>query len=200
MLVDVQRQCCSSARPTVSMLVVLPHCMLLSVSVFIGQLTLNYCPTVSIIHVKIIVTVSQKMLVVMLVVLLHCMLLAAPVFIGQLTLFNVFITYKLQSARSFLPRDAMQARSLLSSSVRLSVTFVDHVKTNKDIFEIFLPSVATPFQVFHTKRGGDIPTVTPLTGASNTYKGYEKMTIFDQYLALSQKRLQLDGHMQRDNL
>jgi len=25
-------------------------------------------------------------------------------------------------------------------SVRLSVTFVDHVKTNKDIFEIFLPS------------------------------------------------------------
>jgi len=34
-----------------------------------------------------------------------------------------------------------------------------------------------------------IPTGTPpLTGASNA-RGYEKMTIFDQYLALSQKRL-----------
>ena len=30
-------------------------------------------------------------------------------------------------------------------SVCLSVTFVDHVKTNKDIFEIFSPSVVTPF-------------------------------------------------------
>ena len=30
--------------------------------------------------------------------------------------------------------------------VCLSVTFVDHVKTNKDIFEIFSPSgIATPF-------------------------------------------------------
>ena len=31
-------------------------------------------------------------------------------------------------------------------SVCLSVTFVDHVKTNKDIFEIFSPSgIVTPF-------------------------------------------------------
>ena len=27
--------------------------------------------------------------------------------------------------------------------------------------------VATPFLFFQTKRGGDIPTATPLTGASN---------------------------------
>ena len=30
-------------------------------------------------------------------------------------------------------------------SVCVSVTFVDHVKTNKDIFEIFHHRVATPF-------------------------------------------------------
>ena len=52
-------------------------------------------------------------------------------------------------------------------SVHPSVTFVDHVKTNKHIFEIFSPSVATPFQFFNPKGGADIPTGTPLTGASN---------------------------------
>jgi len=52
-------------------------------------------------------------------------------------------------------------------SVCLFVTFVDHVKTNKHIFEIFHHRVATPFLFFHTKRGGDIPTGTLLTGASN---------------------------------
>jgi len=49
----------------------------------------------------------------------------------------------------------------------LSVTFVDHVKTNKHIFEICNHQVATPFKFFYTKRGGDIPTGTPLTGGSN---------------------------------
>ena len=45
-----------------------------------------------------------------------------------------------------LPRDAMHERGLcryavsFRLSVRLSVTFVDHVKTNKRIFEIFSPS------------------------------------------------------------
>jgi len=64
---------------------------------------------------------------------------------------------------------------------------------NKDIFEIFSPCGSQAI------RGGAIPTGTPLTGASNA-RGYEKLTIFDQYLAISQKRLQLDGHMQQDNL
>ena len=64
-------------------------------------------------------------------------------------------------------------------SVRPSVTFVDHVKTNKHIFEIFPPSLATPFQFLHTKGSVDIPTGTPLTGASNA-RGYDKMTIFSQ--------------------
>ena len=47
----------------------------------------------------------------------------------------------------FLPRDAMHKRGICrhAVSVRLSVTFVDHVKTNKHIFEFFSPSVAKPF-------------------------------------------------------
>ena len=55
-------------------------------------------------------------------------------------------------------------------SVRLSVTFVDHVKTNKHIFEIFSPSGSQAILVFPCQTGsshGDIPTGTPLTGASN---------------------------------
>jgi len=51
--------------------------------------------------------------------------------------------------------------------VRPSVTFVNCAKTNKDIFEIFHHRVAKPFWFFRAKRDGDIPTGTPLTGASN---------------------------------
>jgi len=51
--------------------------------------------------------------------------------------------------------------------VRLSVTFVDHVKTNEYIFEIFSQSGSHTILVLHTKRGGEIPTGIPLTGASN---------------------------------
>ena len=42
-----------------------------------------------------------------------------------------------------------------------SVTFVDHVKTNKHIFEFFSPSGIDTILVFHTKGGVDIPTGTP---------------------------------------
>jgi len=52
-------------------------------------------------------------------------------------------------------------------SVRPSVTFVDHVKTNKDIFEIFSPSGSDTIIVFPSQRAADIPTGTPLTAASN---------------------------------
>jgi len=51
--------------------------------------------------------------------------------------------------------------------VCVSVTFVHSVKTNKHIFEIFSLSVATSFWFFRTKLHGDIPTGTPLTGATN---------------------------------
>jgi len=43
-------------------------------------------------------------------------------------------------------------------SVCPSVTFVDHVKTNKHIFEIFSQSGSHTILVFRTKRGDDIPT------------------------------------------
>jgi len=39
--------------------------------------------------------------------------------------------------------------------------------------------VATPFSFSYTKRGADIPTGTPLTGATNT-RGYEKFPIFSR--------------------
>ena len=82
----------------------------------------------------------------------------------------------------FLPRDAMHKRGLCrhadAVSVCVSVTFVDHVKTNKDIFEIFHHRVATPFEFFRTKRRGNILTGNTLTRASNV-----EIAILSQYLA-----------------
>ena len=52
-------------------------------------------------------------------------------------------------------------------SVCVSVTFVSCVKTKKDIFKKFSPSGSHTILVFRTKWDGDIPTGTPLTGASN---------------------------------
>jgi len=49
----------------------------------------------------------------------------------------------------------------------MSVTFVDHVKTNKHIIKNFHHRVATPFWIFRAKRHSNIPTGTPLTWASN---------------------------------
>jgi len=69
----------------------------------------------------------------------------------------------------------------LSVCVRLSVTFVSCVKTNKHIIN-FLPPGSHIILVFHTKRGGDIPTGTSLTGASNA-GGVGKNAILDEYLA-----------------
>jgi len=50
---------------------------------------------------------------------------------------------------------------------RLSVTFVDSVKTNKYIFKKFSTSGSQTILVFHTECHGDMPTRIPLTGASN---------------------------------
>ena len=46
-----------------------------------------------------------------------------------------------------LPRDAY------ALGVRASVTFVDHVKTNKDIFDIFSPSGGQAILVFPYQMG-----------------------------------------------
>jgi len=65
----------------------------------------------------------------------------------------------------FLPRNAMHKRGLcrhtvsvrlsvrVCLSVRLSVTFVDHVKTNKHIFYIFSPSGSHTILVFPHQTG-----------------------------------------------
>ena len=54
-----------------------------------------------------------------------------------------------------LPRDAMHKRgySRHAVSVCLSVTFVDHVKTNKHIFEMFSPSGSHTILVFPHQTG-----------------------------------------------
>ena len=83
------------------------------------------------------------------------------------------VLQKKQSIR-FLPRDAMQARPMLSCGVcvcvcvcvyvcvRVSVTFLHSVKTNKPIFKIFSPSGTHTILVFHTKRHDNIPTGIPI--------------------------------------
>ena len=44
---------------------------------------------------------------------------------------------------------------------------------------------------YHTKRVGNILAETPLTRGSNA-KGYEIITNFDQYVALSRKRCKIE--------
>jgi len=71
-----------------------------------------------------------------------------------------------------LPRDAMQARSMLSCSVCPSVRPSRSWITSKQInifSKFFHHRVATSgiILVFQYQRGADIPTGTPLTGASN---------------------------------
>jgi len=52
-------------------------------------------------------------------------------------------------------------------SVYVSVTFVDHVKTNKHIFEIISPSGSHTILVFPYQTGWRYSDGNPLTGASN---------------------------------
>jgi len=73
-------------------------------------------------------------------------------------------------------------------SVCPSVTFVSYAKMNKDIFEIFSPCGSQAILVFLYQTGwryfnGNAPN------GSVECKGMKKFTIFDQYLAVSQKRL-----------
>ena len=64
-------------------------------------------------------------------------------------------------------------------SVRQSVTFVDHVKTNKHIYEIFSPSGSDTILVFPYQRGCRYSDGNPPNGGVEC-KGYDKMTIFSQ--------------------
>jgi len=49
----------------------------------------------------------------------------------------------------------------------VSVTFVNCVETSNRIVRLFSQSSSQVILVFSTKRDGNIPTGTPLTGASN---------------------------------
>ena len=81
----------------------------------------------------------------------------------------------------------MQARSILSCSVRLSVrlsvcssvTFVDHVKTNKHIFKFFTFGYSDTILVFPYQRGCRYSDGNPPNGGVEC-KGYDKMRIFSQ--------------------
>jgi len=68
----------------------------------------------------------------------------------------------------FLPRNAMQARPMSSCGVCVCVSRSCILsKRIKISSKFFYRRVAKPFQFFRTKRHGNIPTETPLTGASN---------------------------------
>ena len=77
------------------------------------------------------------------------------------------------------PRDAMHKRGLCRHvvSVCLSVTFVDHVKTNIHIFEIFLPSRSHTILVFPYKTGWRYFDGNPPNRASNAGGVYAEMAI-----------------------
>jgi len=69
----------------------------------------------------------------------------------------------------FLPRDAMHKRGLCRHAVYLCVCLSVCLSRSwvVSILEIFSPSGSHTILVFRAKRDGDIPTGTPLTGASN---------------------------------
>ena len=70
----------------------------------------------------------------------------------------------------------------VSLSVRPSVTFVDHVKTNKHILKIFPPSCSPAILIFPYRTGWRYSDGHPLTGASNA-GGVGKKAFLDEYLA-----------------
>jgi len=71
-------------------------------------------------------------------------------------------------------------------SVRLSVTRRYCVKTVIHILKMFSTLGSPTILIFIYKTGWQYSDGDPLTRASNA-RGYEKITIFDQYLALSRK-------------
>ena len=66
-----------------------------------------------------------------------------------------------------LCRHAVSVCPSVCVSVRPSVTFVDHIKTNKPIFEIFSPSGIHTILVFPYQTGWRHSDRNPLTGASD---------------------------------
>ena len=89
----------------------------------------------------------------------------------------------------FTPRRVCIARTMpwqdVCVSVRLSANHTPALSLNGYKYpQSFSPSGSPTILVSRTRRDVNIPTGTPLTEASNA-RGYEKITIFDQYRALS---------------
>ena len=74
-------------------------------------------------------------------------------------------------------------------SVRPSVTFVSCAKINKDTFEIFSPCGSQAILVFPYRTGWRYSNGNPPNRGVECKGGMKKLTIFDQYLAVSQKLL-----------
>ena len=91
-------------------------------------------------------------------------------------LFKNFVhcTWFIFSSRN--PRDAMHKCGLCrhAVSVRLSVTFVDRVKTNKHIFEIFSPSGSHTILVFPYQTGWRYSDGNPPNGGVECRCGRQK--------------------------
>ena len=95
-----------------------------------------------------------------------------------------FLTLIFAVLLPFLLRDAMLSRHAVS--VRLSVTFVHSVKTNKYTFKIFSPSGTHTILFSRTKRYSSILTGNlSLTGVGEGWGGRMHVGILTQYLALS---------------
>ena len=80
----------------------------------------------------------------------------------------------------FLPRNASIKRGIShrAVSVCLSVTFVDHVETNKHNFKIFSPSGSHTTLDFLHQISWHCSDGDPLTGASNARGGMKKWQFF----------------------
>jgi len=88
----------------------------------------------------------------------------------------------------FTARRVCIARTMLWQDVCLSVCHTSVFCLNDYTYpqSLFSPSSSPTILVFPHQTGWHIPMGTPLTVASNA-KGYEQITIFDKYLALSRK-------------
>ena len=75
------------------------------------------------------------------------------------------------TARSYALARTMPSHDVRPSVCRSHAVFYGNGKTYRHTF--FHRRVATPLEFFSTKREGNIPTGTPLTGASNARR-YEK--------------------------
>jgi len=76
------------------------------------------------------------------------------------------LTYNIFTARCYASAVYAVMQSV-RPSICPSVTFVDHIKTNKHIFEIFPPSGSDTILVFPYQRGCRHSNGNPVTGASN---------------------------------